>query len=159
MTPGFRGYMVGNSSAPLNRTRVHTLPWNIQWHCVARNFVIVYSVLDSLITWKTYTCPHIIAMHFNQYNFTYKIYTILLPRRCSRHQPFIIIIILLFHRLLTCRLLYNTTHTYPCIIIMWMHLIIISILYPRTNNFKCQNFQVINRLHNIHHNSNNVKHS
>ena len=63
---------------------------------------------------------------WNRDNFRYKIYTILFPGRCSQHQPFIIIILWLFHSPLTCRLVYNTTHTYPCIIIMWMHLIIIS---------------------------------
>ena len=109
MTPGFKGYMVGNASTPPNRTRVHTLPWNIQWHYVAGNFVIVYSVLGSLTTWKkNCTGPHIIVMHSNQYNSTYKIHTILFPGRDSQHHPFIIIILWLFHSLLTCRLVYNT---------------------------------------------------
>jgi hypothetical protein len=108
MTLGFRGYTVENASTPPNRTRVNTLPWTIQWHYVARNFVIIYSFLGSLATCKTCTCPLMIAMHLNQHNFTYKIHTIMFLVRCSRHQPFIIIILWIFHSLLTCRLVYNT---------------------------------------------------
>ena len=37
MTLGFGGYTVGNASTPPNRTRFHTLQWNIQWHRVAGN--------------------------------------------------------------------------------------------------------------------------
>jgi hypothetical protein len=49
-TPYNGGYMVGNASTPPNRTRVHTLQWNTQWHHVAGGFSIVYSVLGSVIT-------------------------------------------------------------------------------------------------------------
>jgi len=47
-TPYNKGYTVGNASTPPNRTRVHTLQCNTQWHRVVGGFVIVYSVLGSV---------------------------------------------------------------------------------------------------------------
>jgi hypothetical protein len=87
---------------------------------------------------KNCTGPHIIAMHSNQHNFTYEIHTILFLGRCSRYQPFIIIILWLFHSLLTCRLVYNTNSYISMHYHHVMHLIIISIgiHIPTTLNVK-----------------------
>jgi hypothetical protein len=108
MTPGFRGYTVGNASTPPNRTRVHTLQWNIQWHCVAGNFVIVYSVFGQSHHLKTCTGPYIITVHLYQYNFTYKDSYHIVSRSVVMTSTFITIIPWLFHSPLTCKLVYNT---------------------------------------------------
>ena len=118
MTLGFRGYMVGNAFTPPNRTRVNILPWTMQWHCVSGNFVIVYSVLGSLATWKTCTCPHIIVIHLNQHNFTYKYSYHIVSQSMVMTSTFITIILWLFHSPLTCRLVYNAN---SCISMHYHH--------------------------------------
>ena len=108
MTPGFRGYTVANASTPPNRTRFHTLKWNIQWHNVAGNFVIVYLVFGQSHHLKTCTGPQIKAMHSYQYNFTYKDPYHIVSWSVVMTSTFITIILWLFHSPMTYRLFYNT---------------------------------------------------
>jgi hypothetical protein len=75
---------------------------------------VLLGILSSFILFrqshhlKSCTGPHIIAMHSNQYNFTYKDSYHIVSRSVVMTSTFITIIPWLFHSPLTCRLVYNT---------------------------------------------------
>jgi len=58
MTPGFRGYTVGNASTPFDRTRVNTISWTKQWNYVA-------GILSSYIQIQEVSLPE--NLHFSTY--------------------------------------------------------------------------------------------